>query len=126
MATNHTWCHRGVRKYLFPGKTLKLALPRADYSIPNGRRAFRIRRSVSRKFAKLNGGHIDVNIDAVQQRTRDAADITLNQQWCTTALPSWVIPKAARTGIHGSHQHERRRKRQRHGSPAYRHLLILE
>src|SRR6266542_219003 len=126
MAANHARRHRGVRKYLFAGKALTLAMPGADYSIPNCRRVFRLRRSISRELSKLYGRNIDVNIDAVQQRTRDPADITLNQQRCTTALSSWVIPKSTRTGIHRRRQHERCRKRQRHGSSAYRHLLIFE
>src|SRR5258705_2511908 len=100
MATNHTRRHRGIRKYLFAGKALALALPGADHTIPNRRRAFHVRRSISGKLAKLDGWNIDVNIDAVQQRARDPADITLNQQRCTTALASWVIPKSTRTGIH--------------------------
>ena len=67
-----------------------------------------------------------MNVYAVQQRPRNAADISLNLQRRAAAFASGIIPETTRTRIHCRRQHERGGKSQRHRRPADGHLLIFE
>ena len=61
---------------------------------------------VAREVAELNRRNIDMDIDAIQQRTGDAADVTLNLQGRAATFASWVIPKSTRARVHCRRQHE--------------------
>lgn len=59
-------------------KTLSLSFTRGDYSLTNRIRTVGLRCVFGGQFTKLNGRHIDVDIDPIQQWTRDTSDIALD------------------------------------------------
>src|ERR1019366_6319700 len=54
----------------------------------------------------LNGGHLYMYVDSVEQRAGDFADVALDHGWSTHALARLVIKISARTGIHSGGEHE--------------------
>ncbi len=59
----------------------------------------------------LNGGHLDMDIDAVEERAGDLGDVALDHGRGAHALARFVVEIAAGAGIHGGGEHEARRER---------------
>ena len=67
-----------------------------------------------------------MNIDAVQERAGDLGNVALDHGRGAHALARLVVEEAAGAGIHGSGQHEARRKAERHGGSRDGHGVIFE
>ena len=81
---------------------------------------------VLRQLLVFHRRHLDVQVDAVEQRPGDPRQVALDQRRRAGALVQRIAEKAALAGIHGRRQHEARRKGQRHRRPADRDLAVLE
>ena len=65
-------------------------------------------------FARVHGLQLlegyrhdfNLNVDAVKQRTGDAAEVALHLQLCACAVFRRVVVVAARAWVHGCHKHE--------------------
>src|SRR4029453_7956145 len=99
--------HACVAIYLsVAAKPLLLALTRAHDPLTNrGRRLFS---ALAGDVAILNSGHVNVQIDAIQQRAGDALAITLHLSRTATAFAFEIAKIAAWAGIHRGDQHELR------------------
>ena len=60
-----------------PGETLALPLSRARYPLAD--EADGLARSGIAEIAVANGGHLDVQIDAVEERSRDLGQVALHE-----------------------------------------------
>jgi hypothetical protein len=104
--------HLRIAVNLFTLEALHLPLAGIHNARPNFRRAFATR--TLPQFAVLHGRHVDVDIDAIEQRTGNLGDIPLDHGRRAGAIARWIVEKAARAGIHGRCQHKSRREGQRH------------
>ncbi len=96
--------HLGVTMDLGPFKPLGLDSARLIDSLlqyPGGFAGIS-----SRQILVLHGGHFDMNIDPVHQRTGDLGTIPLNLRDGAGALMNGVPIIPAGAGIHGSYQHK--------------------
>jgi hypothetical protein len=73
-----------------------LPLARADDALSHPRRAFALRRGVPRQLLEPHHRHVDVDVDAVEQRPRNAPDVALNLQRRAAALARRVVEIPAR------------------------------
>jgi hypothetical protein len=87
--------------------------PRADV-----RGALALGRAPVRKLLEAHGGYIDVDVDAVEQRPRDASDVALNLRGRAAAFAHGVVPEAAGARVHRGGEHEGGREGQRHRGAA--------
>src|SRR5262245_49282036 len=71
-------------------------------------------RTAARKVLIGNGGYVDLNIDAIHERSGDFRHVTLNLRRRAETLPAEIMGKSAWTGIHRSDQDEGRWKCERH------------
>ena len=76
----------------------------ADLSAGRARNAFVV------QFLEPQGGHIHVNVDAIQQRAGYASEVALYFALGAAARPPGMGTKTAGTGIHGDYEHEPARK----------------
>ena len=67
-----------------------------------------------------------MNVDTVKQRPTDLPDVALNLRRGAAAVTRRVAKVAARTGVHGCHQHERRREGQAQIGAHDRDLTVFE
>ena len=58
------------------------------------------------EFFDTEGGCFDMNVDTVEERTADAATVTLDLGWGATAFALFRTKISARAGIHCSDEHE--------------------
>ena len=70
---------------------------------------------VAAQFLEGNGGDFDVDIDAVEQRAADLAEVVLDLAGRAAAFAGGIAVEAALAGIHGGHQHEAGGEAERHG-----------
>jgi hypothetical protein len=74
-----------------PGKAPGLAFPCRKHAFANRRRS--LGGDIAGKIAELDGGRFDVNIDAVQKRTRDFCAVAFDLRGGASALlfglPKW-------------------------------------
>src|SRR6266436_507264 len=84
------------------------------------------RRRIAAESSASSGGHINVDVYAIQQRPGNAADVTLNLQRSAATFACGIIPEATGTRIHSGRQHKRSRKSQRHRGATDSYLLIRE
>ncbi len=73
----------------------------------------------------LHGGDLEVNVDAVEQRPRDAREIALHADRAAGARVLRIAVVAARAGVHRRRQHEARRIAQAHRRPRDGHHPVL-
>ena len=59
-----------------------------------------------RKFAERDRRDLDMDVDAVQERAADAAEIAFDLQRRAIALPFGIAPVSAGAGVHGRHEHQ--------------------
>ena len=90
------------------------------------RGALALGRAAVGEFLEAHGGHVHVNVDAVEQRAGDAADVALNLRGATAALAHGVVPEAAGAGVHRGREHEGGREGQRHRGAADRDAPVFE
>ena len=64
-----------------------------------------------RKFPERHGRNFDVDIDAIEQWSTDAAEVAFDLYRVAVALSLGVAAKSTRTWIHGSDQHQPRWER---------------
>ena len=111
---------------LFTGRSesFQLFLASADHPVADFGRTFRL---VGRThFFVVHGGDIDVNVDAIHERTGNLGDVALDHRRGALAIAGAVIVESARAGIHGGGQHKARGKRERHGGAGNRDRAILK
>ena len=81
-----------------------LNAPRRDDTFAND--GTRFGRCHFGEFIERHRHYFDVHVDAVEQRSADATQIFLNHSRRANAVAIRMIVVAARTGIHGRHQHK--------------------
>src|SRR5207245_6063445 len=79
-----------------------------------------------RQFLKRHARHFDVQIDAVEQRAADAADIALDLHRVALAGPARIAEVTARTRIHGRHQDKAGRESRGRKRAGNRDLAFLQ
>ena len=92
----------------------KLPLARVHHSLQDLCRTFRLMRASH--FLVVHGGNINVDVDAIEQRTGDLRNVALNHRRRAVALVRAIVVKTAGTRIHGSGKHKAGREREGHGS----------
>ena len=78
------------------------------------------------KLLVSHAWHVDVDVDAVEQRARQPLLIFGNDAWRTRTLVARVIGITAWAGVHAGHEHEIGRKGQRALGARDRHHMIFE
>src|ERR1051325_2639059 len=126
MTPNHARRHFCVGKNSIARQTVALFFARLHHSLPDGCRIISLRGRVSAEVAKLNRRDVDVDINAIQKRSGNAADVALYLQRRAATFASRVVPKSARAGVHCGGQHERSGESKRHRGAADGHLLIFK
>ena len=86
-----------------------------------GRAAARVR-----QLAEGDRRHFDVDVDAVQQRAADPAEVAFDLQRRAIALPPRVAAISAGARIHRGHQHQVGRKREAAHRPRDRHAVFFQ
>ncbi|OQA25721.1 MAG: hypothetical protein BWY59_01664 [Verrucomicrobia bacterium ADurb.Bin345] len=102
--------HRGVAVHA--ARTLEpglLHLPRLDHARAD--RRGRLPSLHGRKVLVAHRRHLDMNVNPVQQRTRNLVAISLNLNRRATALAFRIAVMAARARVHRRHEHEAARER---------------
>src|SRR3989475_8029709 len=109
---------RHVRVRIDPGpagESLPLHHPRAIHPLPH--RLARLAPALVRERAILHRWDLQVDVDAVEQRTRDAGEIALDPDRPAYAIVLGIAEVAAGTGIHRRGQHEARGIAEAHRRP---------
>jgi hypothetical protein len=78
-----------------------LAVAGFDHTLADGSGVVGVGWSVAGEFAKAHGGHVDMNVDAIQQWSGDAADVALNLQRRAAAFARRIVPESARALVRG-------------------------
>ena len=105
MLFEETRCHSRVAiccRVAF--KSRLLAFTRTNDPVANLARNFL--HAFAGHVAIFDGRNLDVQIDAIEQRTGDALSITLHLERAATAFAFQIAEISARTRIHGGDQHE--------------------
>ena len=97
--TNHARCHGGVRKDLILREATVLSLTCGDDALSNRCRTICFRSSLAAQLAKLHSGHVNVNVDAIEEWARNATNVALDLSLRTAALARRVIPKTTRARV---------------------------
>jgi len=72
-----SWPHEGIGVYTVAGVAIQLPLSCGDDALPDGRRGLgRLRRA---QVLIPHGGHLDVEVDSIQDGSRDVAPVALHQ-----------------------------------------------
>ena len=87
-------------------ESLRLQLPCARNTLANNHTA--LARTLLMQARKRHRCHFNMQINAIQQRATHLAQITLHHTRSTCAFLFRMIKIAARTGVHGGHQHKAR------------------
>src|SRR6266705_1687617 len=123
--SNHLRHHlRVCVSLLLAVEPLELSVARGDHALPY--RSGILRRGGCPQFFVLHGGNFNVNINAIQQRSRDFRNVTLDHRWCAMAFTGGVAEVPARAGIHCRRQHEPRGKRHGYGGTRNGHSAVLK
>src|SRR6266478_5869710 len=123
MLANHLRHHLGVRISLFLAvKSFELSVSRRDHPDRSGI----FRRRWRSQFLVFHGGNLNVNVNAVQQRSWNLRNVSLNHRRRAVALPRRVAKIAARARIHRRRQHEPRWKRHRNSRARNGHCPVLQ
>src|SRR5574344_1415834 len=93
-------------------ETLLLNVARTYDTLPNDSTA--LPRLLFSQFLERHRHYLNLNIDTVEQRTGNLAQIALHCPWRTSTSPRGMVVIATRARIHGSHQHEAGRITNRH------------
>ena len=88
--------HLRVREDAVARKPFALPLSRTQHPRANLGRPLGLGRRRARKLLELHGRHVDVDVDAVEERPRDAPDVALYLRGRAAALARGVVPEAAR------------------------------
>ena len=96
--------HPGVAGNLVRPVTGLLELSRPVHPLSNLRRA--LRRPGLPQVLKGHDGHLDDEVDPVQQRTADPAEIAVHRRLRAGTAAGGIAVPAALAGIHGADQHE--------------------
>ena len=107
-----------------PTKTLRLHLPRPNHPLAD--RGARLRRPHLRNLPDSHRRHLDLQVDAVQQRARNTSHITVHRTRRAGALFGRVVVIPAGTGIHGRYEGEIGRIFHAVSRPRNHDLLILQ
>ena len=117
--------HSGVAGYsLVIVETLSLPLARSHDAVADRGRAFL--RALTGNVSIFDGRHFDVQIDAIEQRSRDSLTITLYLNRTATAFSFQIAKVAARARIHCCNEHEFRWKSDTASGARHRDFSILE
>ena len=94
----HSGVHHGVRMHArHLTETLRLDLPRPNHPLAD--RGARLRRPHLRNLPDSHRRHLDLQVDAVQQRARNTSHITVHRTRRAGALFGRVVVIPARTGV---------------------------
>src|SRR5262249_12792756 len=112
------------------GKTVELDFAGAHHALADLRRALALRVAAAQLFV-IHRWNVNVNVDAVHERPGNFRDVALDHRLGAMALALSRTVIATGAGVHGSGQHEARRKGQRHGGasdgyvPVFKWLSLL-
>lgn len=95
----------GIAVERLSGKPLLLKLACFFYACADNSRAFF--GAAAGQVVKLDRRDLDVQVDAVEQRTGDFGNVALDSIFRAGAGDAWVSAIAAGTGVHGSNEHHR-------------------
>jgi len=101
---------RGVAVGFHSCKACPLSLPGCFHPVADGRAW--LAQAVVGQLVVLDAGHLDVNVDAVQQRPRDTLLVAADHAEGAGALVDRVAVIAAGAGVHRGDEHEIGRKRE--------------
>ena len=103
--------HAGVGRGLGAGETCLLHDARGPHAFADSGGGFT--RFLRAEIVDRQCGRFDVEVDAVEQRAADPGAVALHLRRCATALVFGVTKIAARAGVHGPHEQEASRERDR-------------
>ncbi|GIS60429.1 MAG: hypothetical protein CM1200mP2_26540 [Planctomycetaceae bacterium] len=116
-------CHRGADRIGF-GKSLDLH--DASHLDLLGHHSTVGPRRVTSQFVERNSGHLDVDIDPVQQGAADPGHVTFDLRDPAVTIPARISPEPTRAWVHRRHQHQVRRKGHAAQRPGNRDLVLFE
>ena len=118
--------HLGVGKHLVAGFVETMALPvtSGEDACPDFGGSFSGRTAT--QFFVLNGRHLYMDIDAVEERAGDFSHVALNHRRRAHALAGFVVEVAAGAGVHGGGEHKSSREAERHGGARDRDGVIFK
>src|SRR5581483_8510390 len=105
-------------------ESIVLLLPRACDSAPNWNGMFF--RSIARDVAIFHRWHFNVQIDPIEEGTRDSLAVTLHLQRTAATFAFQVSEISTRAGVHRRNEHEFARKSQAARGPGDRHFYVLQ
>lgn len=91
--------HLRVGEDTLGGKAVELNFPRAQHSFANLRRA--LRSVAGAKLAIVHRRHVDVNVDAIEQRAGNLGDIALDDRRGALTFAGAVVEVSARLRLAG-------------------------
>ena len=115
--------HLGVAEDGNPRKALRLNGARLDNPLSDDPGGLSCR--VASQLLVLDLRDVQVQIDSVQQRSRDPGEIPLDLRRSADALLHCRAPVTAGAGVHGCYQHESGGEGQRAGGPTNGHLSLF-
>src|SRR6516225_9574526 len=90
--------HSPIEAMTFGAETISLGLAGAIHLVAHGRAGCAV--CAGGQLLKRNGGHFDVNVDAIEKRAADTTDIALDLHRIAFACPTGISQVAAGTWIH--------------------------
>lgn len=96
----------------------------AGHAVADRRR--RLAKRIGGDLVELDGRYFDVDVDAVHERARDFGTVGLDLVRRAEALMERIAVEPALAGVHGRHQHQRRRIGERCDCARDRDLAILQ
>ena len=116
--------HLRVAEYAPFTQPLHLNLSRSQDTLPYHSRRFRLRHRCH--ILVLDARHMDMNVDAVEQRPRNLPRVAFDLVRRAVAALLLIAKIAARTRIHCHDQNDTRGKRQRRIDTCHSHSAILQ
>ena len=105
-------------------RSVQLELASAHDSLANVGGVSRARSGA--KLFIVHRGHIDMDVDAVKQRSGNLRHVALNHRRSAMALAAAVVEISAGTRVHRGSQHEAGRKGERHGGAGDANGAVFE
>src|SRR5438874_2370712 len=123
MTVHVSRAHLRIRDDSPAAKARVLTLTSSSHAAPDVRR--RLGRWVAAKLLRSEGRSFDVQIDAIEQRTRDPSAVAANVGGGASTLAAGVREEPTRARVHRRDEKERRGKRKRGLRPTDRDPALL-
>src|SRR5207244_3051695 len=125
MLPEELWRHLSVGvNLLLAGKALQLQAAGAQDALAHGGRF--LDGVLAAKLPVLHRGDLNVDIDAVEQGSRDSRDVALDLRRRAMAFARGVAKETARARVHRRGEHKARGKGDRGGGARNGHRAFLE